>query len=106
MEKCINNQTDFNITVTLYVAELIGNILQTKEAHTIDIKANEIKEVECSTPIYSFISGIDVVADANGNTLRTSQKSGSTESPFSVEVNEKYYIDISGFRTLDIDLTN
>lgn len=106
MEKCITNQTNLEITVTLYVAQLINNNFHTKEIHTVDIMPNEFKDVEYGNVSASFISGIDVCAEMNGGTLRTSQKSGSTESPFSKEINKKHLIEIKGFRTLDIELAS
>lgn len=106
MEKCITNQTDFDITVTLFVAELIDNTFRTKETHTIDINPNESKEVKYGNVLSSFISGIDVSANINGSTLTTSQKSCSVESPFSQQINQKYCIEIKGLRTLDIELVN
>lgn len=106
MEKCITNQTDFEITVTLYVADLINDIFCTKATHTIDILPNRHREIKYSDMSKSFISGIEVCANINGNLLITSQKSGSAESPFSKEVNQKRQIEISGLRTLDIELAN
>lgn len=106
MEKCITNQTDLEITVTLYVAELVDNNFRTKETHTVDIMPNEFKDVEYGNVTSSFISGIDVCAEMNGGILRTSQKSCSTESPFSNEINKKHLIEIKGIRTLDIELAS
>lgn len=106
MEKCITNQTDFTITVTLYVAELVDNLFRTKETHTVDLKPNEFKAVHYGSLVSSFISGIDVSATVHGSRLKTSQKSASAASPFSIEMNEKHFIEIRGIRTLDIELEN
>lgn len=106
MGKCITNQTDLEITVTLYVAELVDNNFRTKETHTVDIMPNEFKDVEYGNVTSSFISGIDVCAEIHGTTLRTSQKSATAASPFSLEINQKHLIEIRGLRTLEIELVN
>jgi len=106
MEKSIINQTDFDITVTLYVAELINNNFCIKETHTIDIMPNGHKDIIYGNVVNAFISGIEVCADMNGTVLRTSQKSGSVESPFSREVNQKHLIEVKGLRSLDIELVS
>lgn len=104
MQKCIANQTELLIFVTLYVAEFTPDGFRTKETHTIDIQPNEYKDITYGSAANAFISGLDVCAEINGATITTSQKSGAADSPFSLDINQKHLIEIKGVRTLDIEL--
>lgn len=104
MDKCIANQTEHDITVTLYVAEFSKTGLKTKETHTIDIPPKAFKEVEYGSITNSFISGIEISAFINGAHITTSKKVDDTNNEFSLEINNNHFIEIKGLNALEIEM--
>lgn len=104
MNKCIINQTNVEISVTIYVAEFTKHGLRTKETHTVDIQPKDSQEVEFGNVKNSFVSGIEVSSIVNGMTITSSQKTDSSESDFSIAINQNYFIEIKNVATLEIEL--
>lgn len=104
MDKCIVNQTNSEISVTIYVAECSDAKLKIKETHTVDILPKQFEVVEYGSITNSFISGISVSYILDGIHISTSQKVETTDSEFCEAMNKNRFIEIKGVKTLEIQM--